>query len=542
VALAVSELIWLALLFAFSLAAVACLVSLRRVGVIKDPDTRTGMYWLLVTSGGWAASHVGYLAVDSVPVATTFHLVGLTFGFATIGPWLLLCSAYTGRRLHRDPRVQRLAVAAFLGVVLLKLTNPIHGLYFSARVVDAPFVYVAIDHGLVHWIVTAVAYVLAGVGYFMLFELFIKTGNRTRSLAALVAVTGLPVLLNLVGSSTALLPNVGYEPLGVAAFAIGILYVFADRFEVVRIASDLAEPAIYLDAEGRIRDVNEPAVALFPALADALDEPLTSVLPGVAARRDTDDPVLEFEDRYYRVTTNSLTLGQNEVGESIVLSDVTEQERTRRELERQNDRLERFASVVSHDLRNPLAAARARLELARDETDSEHVPAAESALDRMETLIEDVLALARQGQSIGRTEAVSLVELVERVGDSVALGEASLDLDGDVRFVADEDRARQLLENLVRNAIDHGGEDVAITIGAREDGDGFYVADDGPGIPADEREDVLQAGYSTAQDGTGFGLAIVSEIADAHGWRLDVGESEAGGARFDVVGVEPVWE
>jgi signal transduction histidine kinase len=376
----------------------------------------------------------------------------------------------------------------------------------------------------------------------MLFELFIKAGQRTRPLVLLVTVTGLPVLLNLVGTSTALLPDVGYEPLGVAAFSVGVLYVFADRFEILRIATDLDDPAIYLDVDGRIRDFNEPAAAMFPELEDAIDRPLWAVLPDAADLLDAQEPVLERGGRYVRLTTNSLTLGQNEVGETVVFSDVTEGEETRRELERQNDRLERFASVVSHDLRNPLAAARARLELARDESDSEHIPAAESALDRMEALIEDVLALARQGQSIGRTEAVSLTELVDQVRDAVALGEATLELDGDLQFVADEDRARQLLENLVRNGTDHGGEDVAITVEAREDGDGFYVADDGPGIPSDERDDVFVTGYTTAEDGTGFGLAIVAEIADAHGWRLEVGESESGGARFDVVGIEPVWE
>jgi signal transduction histidine kinase len=541
VALAVSALIQVALLVAFSLAALACLVSLRQVDVIDDSDTRRGMYWLLVTSGGWGAAHVGYLAVDSIPIATAFHLVGLTFGLATIGPWLYLCSSYTGRRLHRDPRLQRLAVVVFLGIVFLKVTNPIHGQYFAARVVEAPFRYVAIEYGVVHWIVTALAYVLAGIGYFMLFELFVKAGQRTRTLGVLVGVTVLPVLLNLVGSSTAMLPNVGYEPLGVAAFAVGILYVFADRFEVVRIASDLDDPAVYLDPDGRIRDFNEPAASLFPELTDALDRSLADALPAVAELLDAEESVLERDGRYFHVTTNSLTLGQSEVGETVGLSDVTDGEQTRRELERQNERLERFASVVSHDLRNPLSAARARLELAQDEVENEHLDGAESALDRMETLIEDVLALARQGQSIGRTEAVSLATLVDRVGESVALGNATLELEGDCQFVADEDRARQLLENLVRNAIDHGGADVAIAIGAREDGEGFYVADDGPGIPPDERADVFEAGYSTAHDGTGFGLAIVSEIADAHGWRVEVGESESGGARFDVVGIESVW-
>jgi signal transduction histidine kinase len=67
---------------------------------------------------------------------------------------------------------------------------------------------------------------------------------------------------------------------------------------------------------------------------------------------------------------------------------------------------------------------------------------------------------------------------------------------------------------------------------------GFYVEDDGPGIPKEKRETVLQAGYSSDADGTGFGLAIVKEIVEAHGWEIRVTESEEGGARFEIAGVD----
>jgi signal transduction histidine kinase len=81
---------------------------------------------------------------------------------------------------------------------------------------------------------------------------------------------------------------------------------------------------------------------------------------------------------------------------------------------------------------------------------------------------------------------------------------------------------------------------VTVTVGELADCDGFYVADDGPGIPADERETVFESGYSTAADGTGFGLSIVEEIASAHGWAVRVTDSAEGGARFEVAGVDVV--
>lgn len=66
----------------------------------------------------------------------------------------------------------------------------------------------------------------------------------------------------------------------------------------------------------------------------------------------------------------------------------------------------------------------------------------------------------------------------------------------------------------------------------------IYFDDDEPGIPADERDSIFDLGYSSTPDGTGFGLAIVHRLAEAHEWDITVSGSETGGARFDFSGVE----
>ncbi|MFB6360063.1 MAG: PAS domain-containing protein, partial [Halobacteriales archaeon] len=185
--------------------------------------------------------------------------------------------------------------------------------------------------------------------------------------------------------------------------------------------------------------------------------------------------------------------------------------RQRDELDRQNERLDQFARVISHDLRNPLNVAEGRLELAMEDCDSEHLEPVQQALARMATLIEDTLALARAGESIGDTEPVDLPELVDSCWQNVDTGQATLVTDTDASIAADLSRLQQLLENLYRNAIEHGGSDVTVTVGDLPAG--FYVADDGTGIPEDERGNILDVGYTTAEEGTGFGLSIVREIA-----------------------------
>lgn len=206
-----------------------------------------------------------------------------------------------------------------------------------------------------------------------------------------------------------------------------------------------------------------------------------------------------------------------------------------RELRQQNERLDEFSSVVSHDLRNPLNVAEGRLELARDECDSEHLDDVERAHDRMARLIDDLLALAREGQTAIETESVDLGRAVETCWQTVDTAEATLVADAGRPIKADRSRLQQLLENLVRNAVEHGGATVRIGVGELDDG--FYVEDDGPGIPPEERGEVLEMGYSTTEGGTGFGLSIVERIVDSHGWDVAVTEGNEGGARIEITGV-----
>ena len=227
-------------------------------------------------------------------------------------------------------------------------------------------------------------------------------------------------------------------------------------------------------------------------------------------------------------------------------------QRTRERLERQNDQLEEFASIVSHDLRNPLTVLSGSLELAEETGDPEHFEKCYKAVERMEVLIEDVLTLAQAGKRITDPEPISMAPFLEECWTGVATADATLVVATDRTMTADRSRLRQLVENLVRNAVEHGGESVTVTVGDLDDVSasearggstdesvgGFYVEDDGPGIPEDERPDVFDAGYSTAADGTGFGLNIVKQVADAHGWDVHVAASATGGSRFEFTGVE----
>jgi len=218
-----------------------------------------------------------------------------------------------------------------------------------------------------------------------------------------------------------------------------------------------------------------------------------------------------------------------------------EQKRAQEELERRNERLDSFASLVSHDLRNPLNVAKGRLELVREtevDSEAEHLAAVGRALDRMDELIADVLALTWGRQATDPDDWVEcdLSEMVDTCWTYVDAERANLHLEDPSTIWAEEGRLQQLLENLLRNAVEHGGEAVTIWIGGLEDG--FFVEDDGPGIPEEDRDQVFEAGYSSRDEGTGLGLSIVKSIADAHEWEVAVTAGREGGARFEFTGVE----
>ncbi|MFP8891261.1 PAS domain S-box protein [Natrialbaceae archaeon A-CW2] len=261
--------------------------------------------------------------------------------------------------------------------------------------------------------------------------------------------------------------------------------------------------------------------------------------------KDADGNWRWFEDR-----------GQNYIGTepidglAISIRDITDRKRQEQELKRQNDRLEEFASIVSHDLRNPLNIAKGNVDQARTECESDYLEEIEYAHDRMETLIEDLLTLARKGDAVSDKEPVDLGELSDNCWRNIESSDASLVVESESVILADRSRLRQLLENLFRNAVEHGPptdesgavlesfDELIVSVGDLEDG--FFVEDTGQGIPAEKQSAVFEPGHTTIEDGTGLGLRIVQQIVDAHGWEIRLAAGDDGGARFEITGVDSV--
>lgn len=214
------------------------------------------------------------------------------------------------------------------------------------------------------------------------------------------------------------------------------------------------------------------------------------------------------------------------------------------ELREQNDRLDEFAGIVAHDLRNPLSGAIGFTELAQEAATgrvAEFLSRVRNSLDRMESMIAECLILAKEGADVGERSPVELEPLVEAAWETVQTRDATLaiDIEPGTTVVADEMRLRRLFENLIRNSVEHGGRDVSVTVTG--DDDGFAVADDGPGLP-DDVAAALTAADAANVKSFGLGLLVVQRVVSGHGWDLAVESSDAG-TRFavtDVNAAEPV--
>ncbi|WP_255152792.1 two-component system sensor histidine kinase NtrB [Halorarius halobius] len=219
-----------------------------------------------------------------------------------------------------------------------------------------------------------------------------------------------------------------------------------------------------------------------------------------------------------------------------MLRDISDRVEHRQELEEKIERLDRFASIVSHDLKNPLTVIKGHVTLARETGDPEHFDAIENAADRMDEMLSELLQLTREGDLVGEQTEIELGALARDVWNDCEIESATLETESSTTIRADQDRLHELFANLFENASTHGGASVTVRVGTfdSEDKKGFYVEDDGDGIPADEQDTVFEWGQTTTRDGTGFGLAIVAEIVEAHGWEISVCDSEEGGARFEI--------
>ncbi|QZA88624.1 hypothetical protein K0C01_00130 [Salinarchaeum sp. IM2453] len=441
-----------------------------------------------------------------------------------------------------------LLVVPALSVIMI-LTSQTYGLFYqsiSTVGLNGETV-LQTASGIWYWVHGIYGWTLLAVGSTIIIYTGLQLGTEYRAQASLITA----------GIMVAWIVNLGYvifewphptvdpTPIGFAftglVIAVGIFS--RDLFAVApvsrsRVVDRIADIILVVDENEQVLDANETAEEILEQ-ETVVGEPVDDVLPSQQQRAgkaiDAEDrDVVTIEGRVFREQEVPVTVDPH-ADSIVVLTDITEEVRAQEQLAQQNERLDAFASVVSHDLRNPLNVLSGSIELARETGEMKHLERGEKAIERMDEMIEDLLMLAREGQRISGVEPAPLSVVTKQAWGAVETGEASLQVETDRTIKADSSRLQQLFENLFRNAIEHGSADTVVVDTTQ---DGFYVADDGTGIDAEQKDHLFEMGYSTVSAGTGLGLSIVEAIATGHGWKITVDEGESGGAKFVFSDVE----
>lgn len=537
----------------------------------------------LVVLGGaislWAVANGLHSLVNDEGLTIAFNHATFLFATLTSVAWFYVAVEYTDERRLQGPVVFGVTAGytlLFFGIIV---TDPIHHLWMDSEasyVADAGY-YVFFGRPLSLLQVIG-NYTLFVVGFGLFARSFLNARGIYRKqtgvilLGAIVAA-GLSAF-QLV--SPTLLPGFSFSIAGMAVASLGLHWAIfrADFLETVPVAREVLvesmdDAVVALDADDTVVDLNPQAQTLLGVDESAIGADATDVfatyadsLGQFADAYDTEAQVSldrDSETRHYDLSISPVLpegVRQSDdgpvddAGRIIVIRDVTAQVRQQRQLEeqkaklqeqkavleRQNERLDKFASVVSHDLRNPLNMAKGYLDVARETDNESQFEKVEEAHDRMETMIDELLTLARTDTAVEETEPVALSDLVDDAWETAQTDGATLQNNFRPGFEVEADPGllRNVFENLFRNAVDHNDPPLTVRTGPLGDGSGFYVEDSGTGIPDDRREDVFEFGFSTNDGGTGFGLAIVGEFVESHGWQITVTASQDGGARFEI--------
>ncbi|PAU85459.1 hypothetical protein CK500_01960 [Halorubrum salipaludis] len=552
----------------------------------RDPTVAL-LFWIAFAAAGWTGlSALKLLHVDPATKLLFYRALHVP---AAVLPALmfLFIAAYTDRTRWLSLR----AVAGVLFVpavfVALVVTDPGGAVVAGVRVIEGDPVVLRVEDGpgFALFMLYSLGFVLAGLGT-AVWEVR-RVGRPYYPQVALISVALLAPLVAAAGTAAEVPPfvddrmNLVPTAGAVSTVAIAALLGRYRLFDLPPLAYVTAmkyspDPLLVLDDDGAIVHANERGGAFLDRLgaSPGSDVRLSALLDGFslddAARIETQsgddstdagesggrngtggscDPLAvpgpAGEPAYYRPFVEPLVRGGRRAGWVVVLRDETVQERRRRELERQNERMEAFSATVSHDLRNPLGVAQGYLELAETgDGPPDALEKVRAAHDRMETIITQLLLLAREGRPIGDLQSVDLGALARTAWSHVETGDATLTVTVEGAIRADPGTLQHVFENLFRNAIEHGGDEVSAVAVSPIDG-GFAVSDDGVGVDVSEAEALDgdgdgSDGDESGRDGTGIGLTIVRTVVEAHGWAFRMTNGPDGGARAEITGVEAV--
>lgn len=522
---------------------VAALVSVSIAAVAWREGTEPGsrsLSVLLFSAALWAGSYGVALTVFDPELRVWFQLP-IDIAQAVIAPaWFAFSLSYTGR----GDLLSRRLIAALLVfpaiTVVAVATNPSHGLLWTNYHIDPVFgaATVRFDPNLWYYIHAVYGYVIIGTGLVLVIEMLVERLSHYREQAVTLAIGSTAPTVAHVAHTFAVgpLPVVNFTPIALAVTGATFGHALY-RFQLFGLSpatsrlgrraaiDDVGVGILVLDREHRIVDANETAASLLDVDPAAALDPLSSVLPGVDLDEDRQlvDVTVDRRRRTYEVTCSPVTDQHGRhLGRTVTVSDVTGRVRRRQ-------RLEVLNRVLRHNLRNDMTVVIGYADMLADRLP----PDQRAPTDTIRTRSNELLSLGEKARTVERVMAGidggSRFDVAATARARVAelraefdAGSVDVDAPESLLVSGSESAAKLLVDELVENALEHGGDDptVAVSIRAVDADLVVVVEDDGPGVPDYERSVVEGGGESPLQHGSGLGLWAVRWTVDALGGEL----------------------
>lgn len=520
---------------------------------------------------GWTAISIVQIASNDVALIGLGDLLQMLFIPLTSVGFFVFAATYTNSNRFLTRRVLAVAVSVpvLTGAVVLTQVFGLHSLLYSslgtrtANTLGRTLVLPNSDIGPWFIVHSVHSYTLVFIGALLLIRSAIDSWSvyRGQAIVVLVAVTA-PISMNVLRLSG--LTEIDYTPFGFGITAIAIAwglfrYELLDLVPVARdtVIEEMRDAVIVLDPEGRIADANEAARPILGNPDDTIGMDAASVLPfdPVPHLVDPDGGWQELtldhdgQSVHYRLESTRIRDRRGkQTGTLLVLQDITEIKHREQQLRETSEELEILNRVVRHDIQNDMnvVAGHAQIleESIDDETASAHVEPirrnSEHAIELTET-VRDLLKSVT-GDADLDLEAIDIrwtvEEEVKKARQTHDEATFSLDTTDEQVFVYANSMLSSVFKNLFSNAVRHSDVDepqVTVAMAVEDDHVRVTVADDGPGVPDDQKETVFGRGEKGLDSpGTGIGLYLVDTLVSRYGGEVWIEDNEPRGAAFVV--------
>lgn len=520
----------------FFITTVVNIFALIKTTAYSEKGIRQSLQLLLIFSTVWALTQGVQILIISEQLSEFVQLIGLMFGILTVPSWLLFVSHITGSNLHTRSDVQVGVLITIILAFIIKLSNPIHGLYFTVETISTPFNGTIFTYNIGHTIMMILSYIAILIGFKAVYN---ETENLpiTKSQLHLVSLALLiPGVVSIISTLDIfpLLGTVSYDPIGVSIFSLTSLF-FADtsvtKLYIKRHNSffdGISDPTIIIDKQSKeIQNMND-STQVFEITEESIGDPITEYIPNFSLNAST----LTIGDRTYSIVQSNYSTQMENDSYAIIFKDITELETHKNQLEIKNIHFENMVEGLSHEVRNGLQIIQGYSKF--DPPEEEHIDVIEQTANRLHRVSEDLTALAKIGYTETPDTHIEFTSAMEKI-ISTNSTDITIEFEGNGQLYITESIFKLLIEKVVIYSQKTNSTTVTVKLTDTE----LYISNDGDGISGTNPISAFEYGEATPSAELGSILPVVKSIADSHSWELQLLETDEY-VSFKLIGVNTV--